>query len=101
MAHPKGTHLVISASLTTTGAPAYALEDGTWTDSLNKAFTFDAADESTLGSMLTRAKNQEAEVCDPYEFAVKLIDGGLDPLSAREQIRATGPATRLRRPDAT
>ena len=45
MAHPKGTHLVISASLTTTGAPAYALKNGTWTDSLNKAFTFDAGDE--------------------------------------------------------
>jgi hypothetical protein len=42
---------------------------------------------------------QERIVCDPYAIQVSLTSEGLDPLSARETIRATGPTTRLRRPD--
>ena len=34
-----------------------------------------------------------------HAFAVEIVDGNIDPLSARERIRATGPTVPYRRPD--
>jgi hypothetical protein len=39
-------------------------------------------------------------VCDPYAFKVDVTDGVPKVTTTRERIRATGPTTPLRRPDA-
>jgi hypothetical protein len=50
--------------------------------------------------LLAQAEKQQRIVCDPYVFDVRVEPGGtIDPLSARERIRAFGPSTRVRRPD--
>ena len=97
MAKRAATHFVISANLTDTGAPAYLTADGAWSPDLQKAVT--AETEAERDELLARALRQERLVCDPYFFDVRLEDGSIDPLSARERIRALGPTTRVRRPD--
>jgi len=97
MPKPKGTHYVISAAFPLDGAPAYLTSDGNWSRELSEALpleTPDARDEN-----LRRAEAQEGDVCVPYSFMVRLEDGQVDPLSARETIRSNGPTTRVRRPD--
>lgn len=94
---PKGTHFVISAGLTSTGAPAYLRADGGWSTTLQEAYP--AISEEERDRLLAEALRQEREVCDPYAFAVNLVQGKIDPLSAREKIRATGPTVPYRRPD--
>ena len=97
MPKPKGTHYVISAAFTLDGAPAYLVGDGSWSRRLQDAATLpspQARDEH-----LQLAQSQEADVCDPYSFMVRVEGGQIDPLSARETIRSQGPTTRVRRPD--
>lgn len=94
---PKGTHFVISAGLTSTGAPTYLKEDGSWTPQLQLAFAVPSAEERDR--LLQIAAGQEALVADPYAFPVVLTDGKIDPLTAREGIRANGPTVPYRRPD--
>jgi hypothetical protein len=50
--------------------------------------------------LLEQAAGQERVVCDPYFFEVRVQSEAIEPLSARELIRARGPSTRVRRPDA-
>jgi hypothetical protein len=38
-------------------------------------------------------------ISDPYVIEVRAEGGAIDPLSARERIRASGPTVRIRRPD--
>lgn len=97
MATPTGTHFVISASLIGSGAPTYRRKDGTWSPSLQDAHP--AADEAERDAMLADSAREERLVCDPYAFAVRLVDGAIDPLTAREEIRAKGPTVAYRRPD--
>jgi hypothetical protein len=94
---PRGTHFVISAGLTSTGAPAYLTKDGTWIADLQRAFAIDG--EAERDRLLSIAAKQEREVTDPYAFAVTVEGGKIDPLSKRELIRATGPTVPYRRPD--
>jgi hypothetical protein len=93
----RGTHFVISAVLTDTGAPTYLTADGSWSPDLQRAATPDS--EAERDRLLEAALAQERLVCDPYFFDVALEAGVIDPLSARERIRAEGPTTRIRRPD--
>lgn len=97
MATPKGTHFVVSASLLDSGAPAYRRKDGTWSTSLQEAHA--AADEAERDAMLAEAAREEGLVCDPYAFAVRFEGDVIDPLTAREEIRAKGPTVAYRRPD--
>jgi hypothetical protein len=97
MATPKGTHFVISAVLVSSGAPVYRRGDGSWTTSIQEAHP--AIDEAERDAMLRAAQAEEATVCDPYAFAVRLLDGAIDPLTAREKIRAEGPTVPYGRPD--
>jgi hypothetical protein len=99
MAIPTGTHFVISASLTSTGAPTYRDANGAWVTDLKQAHP--AADEAERDRMLEASQLEEHEVCDPYPFAVCVEDGGIVLLTAREKIRATGPTVPVRRPDST
>jgi uncharacterized protein DUF2849 len=97
MAVHGGTHFVISASFLGSGAPAYLAADGAWSRELQSAVLIDG--EAERDERLARALQQERVVCDPYFFDVRLEGSVIDPLSARERIRAHGPTTRLRRPD--
>jgi len=97
MAIRGGTHFVISASLTDTGAPTYLARDGGWTRDLQAALP--VGSEAERDTLLEAALGQERLVSDPYFFDVRLEGSAIDPLSARERIRAEGPTTRIRRPD--
>jgi hypothetical protein len=97
MAIHGGTHFVISASFTDSGAPAYLAADGQWVRELQGAVMIAA--EGERDELLNRALEQERLVCDPYFFDVRLEGQAIDPISARERIRAEGPTVRIRRPD--
>lgn len=97
MAIRGGTHFVISASLTDTGAPTYLTRDGGWSPDLQAALPVES--EAERDALLEAALRQERLVSDPYFFDVRVEGGAIDPLSTRERIRATGPTTRIRRPD--
>lgn len=97
MATPKGTHFVISANFLGSGAPAYRRKDGTWSTDLQQAHP--AANEAERDAMLADAAREEPVVADPYAFGVRLDGATIDPLTAREEIRAKGPTVAYRRPD--
>jgi len=97
MAKRSGTHYVLSAQLLETGAPAYLTAAGVWSTNLQDAHTVLTDEERDL--LLAQAEQQQRSVCDPYAFDVRVERGAIDPLSARERIRAAGPSTRVRRPD--
>jgi Protein of unknown function (DUF2849) len=97
MAKRLGTHYVISAQALDTGAPAYLTADGRWSPDLQQALL--VLTDAERDQHLARAAEQERLVCDPYFFDVRVADNTIDPLSARERIRALGPSTRVRRPD--
>lgn len=99
MGKAKGSHWVISASFTEDGAPAYLTARRTWSRSLAEAEAFASADDKDSALAWASAHEQERIVCDPYAFPVRLEEEVIDPISARENIRAQGPTTRLRRPD--
>lgn len=98
MAKPKGTHFIVTASRTDTGAPAYRRSDGGWSPSLEQAHA--VAAEAERDAMLAAAAKEEALVTDPYAFSVRLEGETIIPLISREQIRATGPTVPYRRADS-
>jgi hypothetical protein len=97
MAIHGGTHFVISANFTDSGAPAYLGAGGDWVRELQRALAI--ASEAERDDLLNRALLQERVVCDPYFFDVRLEGSVIDPISTRERIRAEGPTVRIRRPD--
>jgi hypothetical protein len=99
MAIHGGTHFVISANFTDSGAPAYLAADGKWVREFQRSATIET--ESERDALLNRALEQERLVCDPYFFDVRVEGGVIDPISTRERIRADGPTVRIRRPDAS
>jgi hypothetical protein len=98
MAKRSGTHYVLSAQLLDSGAPAYLTAAGLWSAHLQDALPVLTDEERD--ALLAQAAQQERIVCDPYFFDVRVVESTIDPLSARERIRALGPTTRVRRPDA-
>jgi len=98
MAKTKGTHFVISAAHTSTGAPAYLKADGAWSSDLADAHALPSKEEAR--ALVAKADlEQQRVVCDPYFFPVRFEASAIDPLSARESIRAKGPSVPIRRPD--
>jgi hypothetical protein len=95
-----GTHYVITANLTDDGAPVYLRENGSWSLQLSDARAIPVDDEAERDACLTRADSEQRRVCDPYAFKVDVTDGVPKVTTTRERIRATGPTTPLRRPDA-
>jgi len=98
MATPKGTHFVVTANFLGSGAPTYRRKDGSWSTNLQDAHP--AATEAERDAMLAEAAGEEATVADAYAFPVRLLGPTIDPLTAREEIRAKGPTVPYRRPDA-
>jgi hypothetical protein len=98
MATPKGTHFVVTANFLGSGAPCYRRQDGSWSTSLQDAHA--AATDAERDQMVADAMREEATVADPYFFPVRLEGSTIDPLTAREEIRAKGPTVPYRRSDA-
>ncbi len=97
MSFAKPTHFVVTAGFTDDGAVAYLRKDGSWSGKLQEAAAWPTEAEADI--QLASAKKQERLICDPYAFGVLVNNGVIDPMSAREAIRAKGPTTPIRRPD--
>ena len=98
MAKNKGTHFIVTASTTEGGAPTYLKADGNWSPRLQDAQVLASEEQANL--LVQRADaEQQRWVADPYSFMVLVENGQIDPMSARENIRANGPSVRVRRPD--
>ncbi len=97
MAKLKGTHHVVTASFTESGAPAYLTSNGDWSSESQRAHAIDS--EEPANEIVAAALKQERLVSDPYTIMVNRQADRSQPLSQREAIRAEGPTTPLRRPD--
>jgi hypothetical protein len=89
---------VVTAKFTDDGSNAWRRADGSWSHQLADAgpYTDEAAAKAQVAE--TAAKEQR-QITDPYVIEVHVGQGTIDPLTARERIRANGPTIRLRRPD--
>ncbi|HTM46362.1 MAG TPA: DUF2849 domain-containing protein [Polyangiaceae bacterium] len=97
MPKPQGSHWVITGGYTDDGAPAFLRSNGSWSRKLSEAWTIEGAGKKD--EALAAAQKNELEVCDAYAIQVGVGAQGIDPLSARETIRANGPTVPYRRPD--
>jgi hypothetical protein len=97
MATPKGTHFIVTANFLASGGPAYRRKDRSWSTDLQQGCP--VATEAERDAMLADAMREESEVADAYAFPVRLEGTAIDPLTAREEIRAKGPSVAYRRPD--
>ena len=95
---PAANRWVVTGKFTDDAANAWRRADGTWSRQLDEAglYTDEAAAKAQVAE--TVAKEQR-EITDPYVIEVYAANGAIDPLTARERIRATGPTVRVRRPD--
>jgi hypothetical protein len=93
-----GTHFVVTANLTDAGSPTYLKTDGGWSPRLDDARCIETEAEAA-GLVEDANVHQQRLVSDPYAINVAIEEGKIDPLSAKEHIRATGPSVRVRRPD--
>ena len=95
---PDRTHWVVTGKFTDDAANAWRCADGTWTRNLQEAGL--VPDEATAKVYVANAvANEQRQISDPYVIEVHASDGTIDPLTARERIRASGPTIRIRRPD--
>lgn len=92
------TRFIVTANFTEDGAVAWRRADGTWARAFTEAGPH-AAEADAKALAATAAQREQRVVSDPYVVEVAFESGDLRPLSAREQIRATGPTIRVRRPD--
>lgn len=88
----KPTHFVVTANRTADGSVVYLTADHAWTTDVARAA---ACEEAEVEPHLAWARGQQAAVCDPYRLGVTLVDGAPAVLTARERIRAAGPAATL------
>ncbi len=95
---PTANAWVVTGKFLADAANAWRRADGTWSRQLAEAglYTEEAAAKAQVTD--TVAKEQR-EISDPYVIEVHAANGTIDPLTARERIRATGPTVRIRRPD--
>ena len=85
---------VITANKLTFGEVVYWTGPRGWQLSLQQAVVLD--DAGAEGALKLAAESvQRCEVVAPYTFSVRIEDGRIIPVSAREQIRARGPSVRL------
>ncbi len=95
---PPSTHWIVTANFTDDGAVAWRRADGSWARKLAEAGLFD--DEAAAVAVATTSREKEQRlVCDPSAIEVRVDGGVIDPLTARQRIRANGPTVPLRRPD--
>jgi hypothetical protein len=95
---PAANRWVVTARFTDDGANTWRRADGTWSRQLADAGLYPDEAAAKAQAADTAAKEQR-EITDPYVIEVHAVDGTIDPLTARERIRASGPTVRVRRPD--
>jgi len=85
---------VVTANRLREGDVVYLTDTGKWSTHLNESRVTRDAEE--LQAMLAEAAADVAarKIVAPYEMEVVEVDGILQPLSAREIIRAAGPTVR-------
>lgn len=89
----------MTGKFTEDGANAWRRADGSWSRSLADAGVL--SDEAAAKAHAAGAvANEQRLISDPYVIEVAVNDGVIDPLTARERIRANGPTIRIRRPDS-
>ena len=91
---------VVTGKLIDDASNVWRCADGTWSHDLQKAGV--VSDEATAKSQAASANaNEQRQISDPYVIEVHVTGGAaggtIDPLSARERIRATGPTVHTRR----
>ena len=87
---------VVTGKFTEDAANVWRRADGTWSRDLQQAGVL--GDEATAKSIAAAASaNEQRKITDPYVIEVFSEAGTIDPLTARERIRATGPTVHTRR----
>jgi hypothetical protein len=85
---------VITANKLSLGEVVYWTKSRGWQPSLQQAQVLEDADAE--GALELAAESvKRCEVVAPYAFPVRVEQGRIIALSAREQIRARGPSVRL------
>jgi hypothetical protein len=95
---PTPNRWVVTAKFTDDGSNAWRRADGTWSPRLDEAGL--VTDEATAKTQVaSTVANEQRHISDPYVIEVYAEAGTINPLSARERIRANGPTVPIRRPD--
>jgi sulfite reductase (NADPH) hemoprotein beta-component len=81
---------VVTANRLRDGRAVYLDRERRWVETLASARVDETAE--ALEGELAWAKGDQRAVCDPYVMKAELRDGRVAPVSARERIRAAGPA---------
>ncbi len=93
---PVANAWVVTGKFTDDAANVWRRADGTWTRDLQQAGI--VSDEATARAQAaTASATEQRQITDPYVIEVHAADGTIDPLTARERIRATGPTVHTRR----
>lgn len=87
--------LIVTAQRLSDGRVVYLRQDRSWTQRDFEAWITD--DGAAVDGLVDWAKTQTEVVVDPYRIEVELRGGSVRHLSARERIRAEGPAAVLAR----
>jgi len=94
-----GNHWIVTGNFTESGAVAWRRADGTWSQRFVESGLL--PDEQAAKRIADTANaTEQREISDPYVIEVRADGSTLDPLSARERIRANGPTIPMRRPDS-
>ena len=90
---------VVTGKFTEDGANGWRRADGSWSRQLADAglHTDEASAKAIVASTIA---NEQRHISDPYIIEVFADGATIDPLTARERIRATGPTIPMRRPDS-
>jgi hypothetical protein len=95
---PAPNRFIVTGKFTADGSNSWRRADGTWSRVIAEAELL--TDEASGKVHVTRAvATEQREITDPYVIPVFADGASIDPLSARERIRANGPTVRIRRPD--
>ena len=93
---PAANAWVVTGKFTEDASNAWRRADGTWSRDLQEAGV--VADEATAKAFAASAlANEQRQISDPYVIEVFAEGTTIDPLTARERIRATGPTVHTRR----
>ncbi len=94
----EANHWIVTGNFTADGAVAWRRADGTWSRQITEAGLL--GDEATAKAHAAAAiAKEQREICDPYGVEVHADGDQIDPLTARQRIRANGPTVPMRRPD--
>ena len=95
---PPANRWIVTGKFTDDGAVAWRRADGTWSRKIDDS---ELLNDEASGKAIaeTVVAKEQREISDPYVIEVYAANGTIDPLTARERIRANGPTIRLRRPD--